>query len=77
MVVFLRDIKFPEGSKLFNTNIAKVATLNTLGYFLFSKIREITNNFTYERDGDINTNYPNYISFFTTNDNSYKVLNIM
>ena len=66
------DIKFPEGNKLFNTNIAKVATLNTLGYFLFSKMREITNNFTYQRSESVNTNYPNYITFFTKNDNSHK-----
>jgi hypothetical protein len=64
------DIKFPEDKS--NTNIAKVATLNTLGYFLFSKIKEITNNFTYKRDENVNTNYPNYISFFTTNKSSYK-----
>lgn len=66
------DIKFEEGNKLFNTNIAKIATLNTIGYFLFNKIREITNNFTYQRSEDINSNYPNYISFATTNDNSHK-----
>ena len=65
-----RDIKFPKEKS--DTNIAKVATLNTLGYFLFNKIREITNNFTYKRDESINTNYPNYISFFTTNTTSYK-----
>jgi hypothetical protein len=64
------DIKFPENKS--NTNIAKVATLNTLGYFLFNKIREISNNFTYKRDENINTNYPNYISFFTTNTTSYQ-----
>jgi hypothetical protein len=64
------DIKFPEDKS--NTNIAKVATLNTLGYFLFSKIKEITNNFTYTRSENINTNYPNYISFFTTNTTSYQ-----
>ena len=68
----LEDIKFSEDNKLFNTNIAKVATLNTLGYFLFSKMREITNNFTYQRSESANTNYPNYITFFTKNDNSYK-----
>jgi hypothetical protein len=65
-----KDIKFPENKS--NTNIAKVATLNTLGYFLFNKIREISNNFTYKRDENINTNYPNYISFFTTNTTSYQ-----
>ena len=65
-----RDIKFPKEKS--DTNIAKVATLNTLGYFLFNKIREITNNFTYKSDENINTNYPNYISFFTTNTNSYR-----
>jgi hypothetical protein len=64
------DIKFPEDKS--NTNIAKVATLNTIGYFLFNKIKEITNNFTYTRNGNVNTNYPNYISFFTTNKTSYK-----
>ena len=64
------DIKFPEEKS--NTNIAKVATLNTIGYFLFNKIKEITNNFTYTRNENVNTNYPNYISFFTTNKTSYK-----
>jgi hypothetical protein len=64
------DIKFPKDKS--NTNIAKVATLNTLGYFLFNKIKEISNNFTYKRDENINTNYPNYISFFTTNTTSYQ-----
>ena len=66
------DIKFEEDNKLFNTNIAKIATLNTLGYFLFNKIREITNNFTYQRNEGINSNYSNYISFATKNDNSHK-----
>ena len=37
------DIKFEEGNKLFNTNIAKIATLNTLGYFLYGKTVEISN----------------------------------
>jgi GH24 family phage-related lysozyme (muramidase) len=43
------DIKFEENSNpilknLENTNIAKVATLNTLGYFLYKKIEEISSN---------------------------------
>jgi len=69
---FIEDIKFEESNKLFNTNIAKIATLNTLGYFLYNKIREITNNFTYQRNESINSNYSNYISFATKNDTSYK-----
>ena len=67
-----KDIKFEEDSKSFSPNIAKISTLNTLGYFLFNKIREITNNFTYQRNENINTNYPNYISFLTPTTSSYK-----
>ena len=66
------DIKFEEDNKLFNTNIAKIATLNTIGYFLFSTMREITNNFSYKSNEKTRSYYPNYITFLTTNDNSHK-----
>jgi hypothetical protein len=58
------DIKFEEGNKLFNTNIAKIATLNTLGYFLYKKIEEISN----DKVADKNS----YIQFDTSNETSYK-----
>jgi hypothetical protein len=58
------DIKFEEGNKLFNTNIAKIATLNTLGYFLYKKIEEISNG----KVGDKNS----YIEFDINNDTSYQ-----
>jgi hypothetical protein len=67
---FFKDIKF--GEDVSDTNIAKVATLNTLGYFLFNKMKEISNNFSYERNENINTNYPDYITLITTNTTSYK-----
>ena len=71
------EIKFSEDNRLFNTNIAKISTLNSVGYFLFKKIQELTNNFTY------NTNDPSnnlrrsliardYAVFHTKNDTSYK-----
>jgi hypothetical protein len=61
---FFEDIKFEEGNKLFNTNIAKVATLNTLGYFLYKKIEEISDN----KVGDKNS----YIKFDINESSSSK-----
>jgi GH24 family phage-related lysozyme (muramidase) len=58
------DIKFEEGNKLFDTNIAKIATLNTLGYFLYKKIEEISNNKVADKNS--------YIQFDTSNETSYK-----
>lgn len=56
------EIKFEETSPLYNTNIAKVATLNTLGYFLYKKIEEISSN--------SNVNTIDYISFETNENNT-------
>ena len=36
------EIKFNEDDSLFNTNIAKASSLNTIGYFLYKKIKEIS-----------------------------------
>jgi hypothetical protein len=55
-------------TKLFDTNISKVATLNTLGYFLYTKIKELSNNFYY----DVDKNSLDYISFPTKNTSSFK-----
>lgn len=58
------EIKFKEDDPLFNTNIAKVATLNTLGYFLYKKIKEIS--------GNNNKNTINYITLTTKDDTPSK-----
>jgi hypothetical protein len=71
------EIKFEEGSKLFNTNIAKVSSLNTIGYFLYKRIESLTNNFTYninDSSNDLRRSLiaQDYIAFSTKNDTSYK-----
>jgi len=38
-------INFKEGTNLFGTNISKVTNINTIGYFLYTKIYELTNEF--------------------------------
>ena len=65
--IFLEEIKFKEELKLKNlenTNIAKAATLNTIGYFLYKKIKEISDN--------NNANTINYITLTTKDDTTYK-----
>jgi hypothetical protein len=48
------EIKFPNDSPLSKTNIAKVSTLNTLGYFLYKKIEEYGVNLKLGPDVDLN-----------------------
>ena len=57
------DIKFEEGNKLFNTNIAKVATLNTIGYFLYKKIEEISNGKVADKNSYIPFDIKENVSF--------------
>ena len=53
-------INFKEDSPLFGTNISKVTNINTIGYFLYTKIYELTNNF--EKEENIISTDPNYYS---------------
>jgi len=58
------NINLKNNVNLENTNIAKVATLNTLGYFLYKKIKEISDN--------NNKNTINYITLNTKDKTTYK-----
>jgi hypothetical protein len=58
------DIKFKNNVNLENTNIAKAATLNTLGYFLYKKIKEISDN--------KNKNTINYITLKPKDETTYQ-----
>ena len=53
-------INFKEGTPLFGTNISKVTNINTIGYFLYTKIYELTNNF--EKEKNIVSTDPNFYS---------------
>jgi hypothetical protein len=48
------EAKFPNDSPLSKTNIAKVSTLNTIGYFLYKKIEEYGVNLKLGPDVDLN-----------------------
>jgi hypothetical protein len=51
-------INFKEGTNLFGTNISKVTNINTIGYFLYTKIFELTNEFsTNQNIASTDTNY--------------------
>jgi hypothetical protein len=51
-------INFKEGTNLFGTNISKVTNINTIGYFLYTKIYELTNQFkTNQNIASTDTNY--------------------
>jgi hypothetical protein len=58
------EIKDFNGGRLDNTNIAKTATLNTVGYFLYTQIKELSNNKNYGGN--------NYIVFDIKEDSSFK-----
>jgi hypothetical protein len=70
-----KEIKFND--RFIDTNIAKVATLNTVGYFLFQRIGALTNNFSYNLNDPSNDFRrsliaQDYIVFTTKNNTSYK-----
>jgi hypothetical protein len=44
------DITFKEGDLLFGTNVSKVTNVNTIGYFLYAKVAELTNNFSVDQN---------------------------
>ena len=69
------EIKFND--RFTDTNIAKVATLNTVGYFLYKRIEALTNNFTYDTNdpsNDVRRSLiaQDYVVFTTKNETSYK-----
>jgi len=66
------ELKLDKDSKLYNTNIAKASTLNTIGSFLYKKVREITNDFSYKPNENTRKNYYDYITFFTKNTTTHK-----
>jgi hypothetical protein len=53
-------VEFKEDDTLFNTNVSKVTNVNTIGYFLYTKIYELTQGLTINKD--IVSNDPNYYS---------------
>jgi hypothetical protein len=70
-----KEIKFNK--RFTDTNIAKVATLNTVGHFLFQRIGSLTNDFTYDINdpsNDLRRSLiaQDYVIFTTKNNTAYK-----